>query len=202
MEETLIYKAASSWNSISAYKYSFIYGYKCNLYTINLSFLPNDFPHLAGFQYLKDLSLPLFTPSQIVSRILDGTITQEQIEKGSQYENLVKPRLVTLSSFERILDNDFTLYSFIPRHYSFYTNIKADFLISSHIDDVNFVFLIRQGEPGIISEYSCCSSFTRDEKDYEQNQRSRTILQKTKTRISDNSTQTLFVKDGYKQADK
>ena len=53
----IFYQAASVWNELTDYKYVFTYGYKNKLYTINLSFLSEDFPHLAGFQYLKDLSL-------------------------------------------------------------------------------------------------------------------------------------------------
>ena len=51
----ILYQAASAWQKLTDYRYIFTYGYKKNLYTINLTFSMEDFPHLAGFQYLKDL---------------------------------------------------------------------------------------------------------------------------------------------------
>ena len=141
------------------------------LYTINLSFSTEDFPHLAGFQYLKDLTLPRFTPAKTVSKILEGVITQEQIEKGLQYEEMVKPRLMALVSLEEMLDKEFTLYSYMPRFYPFITSIRADYLIASHIGSISFIFLIREGERSIVSDCICCSTFIKEERDYEQNQR-------------------------------
>ena len=51
----ILYQAASVWNTLTDYCYIFTYGYKNQLYTINLSFSMEDFPHLAGFQYLRYL---------------------------------------------------------------------------------------------------------------------------------------------------
>lgn len=81
----IFYDAASIWNELTEYNYIFTYGYKNTLYTISLTFSQEDFPHLAGFQYLKDITLPRYNPEKIVSLILDGTITLAQIEKASQY---------------------------------------------------------------------------------------------------------------------
>ena len=197
MGEALLSKAASVWKSISDYQYIFIYGYKKKLYTIKLTFSPSDFPHLAGFQYLKDLTLPRFTPAQTVNRILDGTITQDMVEKGADYEGLVKPRLMALVALENMLDNEFTLYSFEPRFYSFVTSINADYLIASHIDGTSYVFMIREGERSIVSDCVCCSTFVKDSRDYEQNQRPFTLLQKTKTNLTDNSILVLYTKEGF-----
>ena len=76
------------------------------------------------------MHLPRFSSKKTVSKILDGTISQEMIEKGGQYEESVKPRLLALVSLEAMLDNNFTFYSFMPRFYSFFTSIKADYLIA------------------------------------------------------------------------
>ena len=66
----LLYDAAVVWKELTEYCYVFTFGYKQQLYTINLSFAPEKFPHLAGFQYLKDISLPRFNPSKILNMIL------------------------------------------------------------------------------------------------------------------------------------
>lgn len=89
----LLYDVATAWKELTGYCYVFTFGYKQQLYTINLSFPPERFPHLAGFQYLKDINLPRFNPSKTMNMILSGKISHSQIEKSSQYEESVKPRL-------------------------------------------------------------------------------------------------------------
>ena len=58
----LLYDAAVAWKELTEYYYVFTFGYKQQLYTIHLSFPSEKFPHLAGFQYLKDINLPRFNP--------------------------------------------------------------------------------------------------------------------------------------------
>ena len=58
--DDILYQAASVWKNLTEYHYIITYGYKNKLYTLNLTFSPEDFPHLAGFQYLRDLSLPRY----------------------------------------------------------------------------------------------------------------------------------------------
>lgn len=92
----ILQQSALAWKELTEYRYQFVYGYKKMLYPINLSFSFEDYPHLAGFQYMKDISLPNYTPARIVDRILEGKITFEQIQKAAQYEEMVKPRLEAL----------------------------------------------------------------------------------------------------------
>lgn len=80
----ILQQSALAWKELTEYRYQFVYGYKKTLYPINLSFFFEDYPHLAGFQYMKDISLPNYTPVKIVNRILEGKITFEQIQKAAQ----------------------------------------------------------------------------------------------------------------------
>lgn len=165
------------------------------LYPINLSFSFEDYPHLAGFQYMKDISLPNYTPARIVDRILEGKITFKQIQKAAQYEEMVKPRLTALVQLKNSLDNEFNLYSFMPRMYSFYTNIKADYLIASHVVIDSFVFLIHTSPNGDAKcDFLCCSTFAKGDRDYEQNQKKRTLLKKERIHIPSNITTVLLNK--------
>jgi len=141
--QDLLYQAASVWKSLTEYNYVFIYGCKNKLYTINLTFSSEDFPHLAGFQYLKDLSLPKYNPPKIVDRIMNKDITYMQINRGTQYNASVKPRLEALIRLKDIMENDFKLFSYMPHMYPFTTMIKADYLISSHLDSDSFIFIIQ-----------------------------------------------------------
>lgn len=189
----IFYQAASVWNELTEYKYLLTYGYKNKLYEINLIFSLEDFPHLAGFQYLKDIALPRYNPQKTVSRILDGTIKSEQIQKAAQYKKMIVPRLEALMRMKDTLDNDFHLFSYILRMYPFYTQIKADYLISHHSDVTSFVFIIQtNADSSAKNEYLCCSAFQQGERDYESNQRPRTLLKKERIHISTNTSTMLY----------
>ena len=191
----IFYQAASVWNELTDYKYVFTYGYKNKLYTINLTFLSEDFPHLAGFQYLKDLSLPKYNRKKIISQILDGTIKLEQIKKAAQYNEMVVPRLEALVRIKDTLDNEFMLFSYMPRMYPFYTQIKADYLITSRSDIKSFVFIIQSNADGSAKcDFSCCSTFKQGARDYESNQRPRSLLKKERIHISSCSSTILLDK--------
>lgn len=97
---------------------------------------------------MKNLSLPNYTSAKIADRILEGKITFKQIQKTVQFDEMIKPRLEALIHLKNSLDNDFNLYSFMPRMYPFTTNIKADYLISSHVMIDSYVFIIHTTPKG------------------------------------------------------
>jgi hypothetical protein len=180
----LLKQSASAWKEITEYRYLFTYGYKHRLYPINLTFSLEDYPHLAGFQYMKDISLPNYTSAKIINRILEEKITFEKVQKAAKYKEMIKPRLEALIHLKNSLDNEFTLYSYMPRMYPFITSIKADYLISSHIDIDSFVFIIQSSPQGESKcDFVCCSSFEKSDRDYETNQRSRTLMKKERIHI-------------------
>lgn len=191
----LLQKSALTWKELTEYRYQFVYGYKKTLYSVNLSFSYEDYPHLAGFQYLKDISLPNYSSSKIVNRILEGKISFEQIQKAAQYEEMVRPRLEALVQLKNSLDNDFSLYSFMPRMYPFITSIKADYLIASHIVIDSYVFIIHTSPKGDAKcDFLCCSAFTKGNRDYEANQRKRSLLKKERVHIPTNTITVLLNK--------
>lgn len=191
----ILQQSASAWKELTEYQYKFLYGYKKTLYPINLMFSFENYPHLAGFQYLKDLSLPNYSSAKIVERILEGKITFEQIQKAVQYEEMVKPRLEALIHLKDSLDNDFKFYSFLPRMYPFITNIKADYLIVSHVVLDSYVFIIHTSPKGAAKcDFLCCSAFSKGERDYEMNQRKRVLLKKERIHIPSNTTTILLDK--------
>ena len=124
------------------------------------TFSLEDYPHLAGFQYMKDISLPNYSSSKIADRILEGKILFEKVQKAAQYEEMIKPRLEALVHLKESLDNEFNLYSYMPRMYPFITGIKADYLISSHFSVDNFIFIIKANAQGELKcDFLCCSIF-------------------------------------------
>jgi len=192
-DDNLLFNAATVWNSLIDYRYVITYGYKCKLHNIYLTFQPEDFQHLAGFQYLKDIRLPRYNSRSLFYHILGCEISHETIVKGTQYETMVKPRLLVLSILKNILDNDFNLFSFNPRFLPFHTAIKADYLISYHSEFTSFVFMIKANEDNLgNTDCICHSVFTAGERHYEVNQRSLTILKKQRLQLSTNETDILF----------
>lgn len=126
----MLQQSALMWKEMTEYSYLLTYGYKRQLYNINLTFSLEDYPHLAGFQYAKDITLQNYNSGKVVDRILDRKITLEQIQSAAQYEKMIKPRLQAIIHLKEALDNEFILYSYMPKMYPFYTRIIADYVIS------------------------------------------------------------------------
>lgn len=191
----ILQQSAQAWKEITEYHYLFTYGYKKKLYPINLTFSLEDYPHLAGFQYMKDISIPNYSSAKIADRILEGKILYENVKKASQYEDMIKPRLEALIHLKESLDNEFNLYSYRPRMYPFITSINADYLISSHFNVDNFIFIIKSNSQGELKcDFLCCSIFEKGDRDYETNQRSRTLMKKERIHIPSNTTVILLDK--------
>lgn len=69
--------------------------------------------------------------------------------------------------------------------YPFITGIKADYLISSHFSVDNFIFIIKANSQGDLKcDFLCCSIFEKGERDYETNQRPRTLMKKERIHIT------------------
>ena len=113
-QQDILYRAAEVWKELTEYHYVFTYGYKGELHEIKLTFSPEDFPHLAGFHYLKDIALPRYSPRKTVDMILSGKITYDKVKKGTLYQEYVKPRLLALVRLKEILEQDFDLFSYAP----------------------------------------------------------------------------------------
>ena len=232
----LLQKSARAWKEIIEYRYLFVYGYKKQLYPINLIFSLNEYPHLAGFQYAKDIALPNYSSAKIADRVIEGKISFDTLKKATQYKDMIKPRLEALIHLKESLDNEFNLYSFMPRMYPFYTTIKADYLISSHTYINNFIFIINTNSQNeskcdflccstfettikadyLISSHTyinnfifiintnsqneskcdflCCSTFEKGKRDYETNQRAKTLLKKERIHIPSNTSVIFFDK--------
>lgn len=191
----ILYEAASVWNALTEYNYIFTYGYKNKLHTITLTFSPEDFPHLAGFQYLKDIKFPRYNPEKIVFQILNGIITSTHISCATQYEEMVLPRLEAMVRMKETLDSDFKLFSYMPRMYPFYTKIKADYLISHHSEITSFIFILQATSNGSAKcDYLCCSAFKQGDRNFEQNQRLYSLLKKERIHLPSNAYTLLFDK--------
>lgn len=193
--EDIFIEAARTWKELIDYQYNLTYGYKSTLRKVNISFSQRHFPHLAGFQYLNDIFLGRYDYNQILDKIIEGKLKYSLIVKSMNFEEMVRPRLEAIVKLKYTLDNDFYLFAYTPQHYPFRTSIKADFLISTHIGSINFIFIIKSAETTQQEHnYLCCSAFAKGERDYEVNQRKRTLLKKERVHLPTNTSVILFDK--------
>ena len=59
-----------------------------NLKAIHLSFPPEKFPHLAGFQHLKDINLPRISLAKTMNIILSGKSATVKLKKDLNMKDL------------------------------------------------------------------------------------------------------------------
>ena len=104
----LLQQSAQAWKEITEYRYLFTYGYKKQLYPINLTFSLEDYPHLAGFQYMKDISLPNYSSAKIADRILEGKIDPIPIIDNIELLLVLIIRIIL------------STYKFFPSSYAFF----------------------------------------------------------------------------------
>lgn len=136
----LLYQAAMAWRELTAYTYRITYGKNKTLHTITLKFRTDEFYHLAGFQYTKDIVLPVrFSRPKTLDVILSGKITEKHIAKSENYP-MITERLTAITQLKSALETAFTVYQFNAKVLPFYTNITAQNLISAQCGDVVFLF--------------------------------------------------------------
>ncbi len=66
----LLQQSAQACKEITEHRYLFTYGYKKQLYPINLTFSLEDYPHLAGFQYYERSHFPIFLLPKLLIEFL------------------------------------------------------------------------------------------------------------------------------------
>ena len=184
-----ILQAAQSFNNLLDIEYQITLGKKNKTANLTIYFEEVHFFHLAGLQYLKDLS-SLLTESreQIFKKILKGTINKQQIESSNLYSE-IRDRIDYLVFLENIMDSNKTVYKYNPKLNAF-SAIQADFLLKNQIQSRNvFAFLSLDNEKG---KYFCRSFFPQIEKDYSENQTSWTLLFKKKIKKSTNEETVLY----------
>ena len=175
--DDLLFEAAKAWEYLLDIQYVLNYGMKDRIAGYVLKFRKEDFFHLAGFQYLNDINIPKYSKAKYLEKVLDRTILGEHIEKSLNYERDVKPRLEGLVLLNELLHSSFKTYIFRSNCLNFGTRIKAKFLITnSEMSVIVFLFVDENTEE--IAELFCRSIFTKDYRDYTQNQKAIRIMYK------------------------
>ncbi len=191
--ETLLFRAACAWQALQNVRYRFTYGRKSVLTVIELGFPQDGFHHLAGFQHLKDLQLPRANAARTMELVLNGVITQEQIQKGIKFQKTVLPRLQALVRLQDTLERDPVLYAFAAGKCPFHTDIVADYLIVNEQPETDFVFILKTDKAEQeIADFVCCSAFEKTFRDYTAGQGKRILLKRERIDCTTGETVVLY----------
>ena len=172
-----IIQAANAYKNLLDIEYQILLGKKKKTISLDIVFEEMHFFHLAGFQYLKDLSGVFFeSRDKIFRRILKGTL-KEQMFKDSQYYQKIQERVDYLVYLEQIMDSNETIFKYNPKLKAF-SVIQADFLLKNELNSRNvFTFLSQNNKNG---KFFCRSFFPQIDKDYSAGQTNWTLLFKKK----------------------
>ena len=184
-----IIQAAKTFSNLLDIEYQIILGKKNKSFSLNIIFEDWQFFHLAGLQYLKDLTGVLSeSRKRIFRRILNGSL-KSQLFESSQYYSTIKNRIEYLVYLEQIMDSNETIFKYNQKLQAF-SAIQADFLMKNELKLRNvFTFLSKDSKNG---KYFCRSFFPQIEKDYSIGQTNLTLLHKKKINKSSNTEIVLY----------
>jgi hypothetical protein len=176
----LLLDAARTWDSLSHTVYNVEVGRKGKQFSIELSFAPADFPHMAGMQYAKDVSFGLrpaqYYGDQLIPMLLSRKMNDLLIMKSRSW-NKIEGRLKAIVNLKNTLEGEFVIAQFFPERVHGFCSIQAEYVIKNTVSqEVFFVFLDQES-----GRYYCKSAFQSDDLDYTENQPILTVLEVTKS---------------------
>lgn len=190
----LLLDAARCWNDLHDVKYILDVARKGSLERVELSFLYEDFPHLAGMQYARDVDFGIrrseYYGERLIPALLDKNMIDTKMEESRNWERITG-RLKAIVNLQNVLDGEFTIVFFNKKKVRGFSQIEARFAIRSVTwGDVYFIFLDERS-----GRYYCKSAFRKETIDYTENQSIMAVLQKSK--ITAGKTEILYTRSGY-----
>lgn len=190
----LFLEAAIAWHDMCDVTYILDVARNGKMNRIELTFLTEDFPHLAGMQYAKDVDFGIrpaeYYGELLIPVLLSGGMDDTKMEKSRNWER-ISGRLNAIAHLQETLDGGFIIASFDKEKVRGYSQLNARYVIKSLISNaLYFVFLDERS-----GRYYCKSAFRKENVDYVENQAVMTILQKTK--IKSGEVNILYTKPGY-----
>ena len=166
-------------------EYIYKLGRKGKLVEIHLSFEKTDFHHLVGLHKLKDIEqLRSGAREDIFDRIVQGEITQEQIEKSAFYNDM-SSRIAVFPYIGAFLEDTNLYFRYDPKINAF-SAIKADFVIEGLAANTDvYLFLDKRAKDTC---HFCRTFFPREETDYTRNLPKFTLLYKEKRNSADGTS--------------
>ncbi len=174
-------RAAMIFQGLLNVKYKIILGKKRKLTEFYIDFQKEDFFHLIGLQYLKDLPYLRKSRDIVFDKIINGEITLTDISKSYFYEAITQ-RIQDFLLFETLLDSNDIAFKY-AKNRSTFSNISAEYLLlTSYEGRTNYIF-IDQFTNRVCK--GCRSFFFNDINDYCKNQVRMTLLYKEKIYVND-----------------
>lgn len=168
-------KSAKAFQKLFDYEYLIVLGKKKKLYSFIIEFRKQDFFHLAGLQYLKDIPQLKKNRDAVFDEIISGSISEDVLRKSSFYLK-VEERIEKLSETEKILDNNETVFRFYKNKSNF-SRIDAEYFLETELEGrINYIFIDRNEEDKMF----CKSFFFNSTNDYRLNQIHMVLLKKEK----------------------
>ena len=184
-----ILDAQKAFSKLLDIEYQFVLGRKDKTVSLTIEFQKYHFFHLAGLQYLKDLSRLFILAEGVYNQIESGQLPVSYIESSNNYD-YIKGRVEYLPTLEYIFDSNDTIFKYNPELQAF-SVIEADFLLRNEINKVPiFVFLSKDKN----KKYFCKTFFPQGKKDYTERQTKWTVLFKKKI-VKSTNTETVLYKN-------
>lgn len=200
----IIYECAAKFFTLQDFEYTFVVSKSRKSLELKLNFMESDFFHLAGLQYLTDISIPKNRKNTLHSILEKKNITDALLQKSRHFvqpkpDKDVKSRIEELRFLEQYLDTDNSIRIFTTRnspHLS--SQIDADYIIESqfkHSTDTVYIFLKERKED---PTHLCAVSFFK-KGNLTFGGDSLYWLLKEKNSLQDGSSFTLFQHKDYKK---
>lgn len=184
-----ILDAQKAFSKLLYIEYQFVLGRKDKTVSLTIEFQKYHFFHLAGLQYLKDLSRLFIPAEEVYNQIESGQLPVSYIESSNNYD-YIKGRVEYLPTLEYIFDSNDTIFKYNPELQAF-SVIEADFLLRNEINKAPiFVFLSKDKN----KKYFCKTFFPQGKKDYTERQTKWTVLFKKKI-VKSTNTETVLYKN-------
>lgn len=127
---------------------------------VTLNFMPEDFHHLAGLQYLTDITIPR-NKKNTISWILkkDNPVTDKYLSKSAFYkgrrydEKDIEKRIANLRFLEKYLDENNIIRIYSPQNGPQNNSlIECDYIIESRLKELQTtVYIFLKHRSGLVS---------------------------------------------------
>ena len=128
--ETLL-SCAQSFSSLIGTQYIFHIGRSGKLASFEIMIEAEDFYHLSGLHYLTDRP-DRRSRSRIFNSISLSAEYRNYLTSSEHWTDDIENRVLCTTLLSKILDSNSTIIHFNPNRLHFYSEIKADYLISSN----------------------------------------------------------------------
>lgn len=161
MDEVLV--SANAFEKMFKKKYKIVIAYKKQLLSFEMDFRKEDFAHLVGLQYLKDLDLGK-NDTIIYEKIVNKEITDDLLARSCFYLQVdnnyvkVKERIADFKHIEECIDSKSIVVKYIKGKNA-YSMIDADFLITVALHGDTYYIFIRKRRKE--ETYMLCSFFKK-----------------------------------------